>query len=489
MLTPAEAWQPLPAAEWDHAAARHLALRLGYSAAPALVAKIEQAGPQAAVGAALGRILPFEAPGAVVEMQATLAEYRETIDQLEEKEARQLRQKRQRTARESHAAFALAWYAFARQPAHSPQEKLVQFFENIWVVSYQTVNHPPALYEHQDRIRRHLHGSYPALCAQLALSPAMVRYLNLGQNRKGRPNENFARELFELFTLGEGHYTENDIKEAARALTGYTIDREGEVRFVERRHDTGRKTVFGQTGRFGLPEILALIFQQPAAARFLPREMVRAYLTEEGLSDALLEPLAQEWKATGFSIPFLVSRLFTARIFYDPAFRGTMIKSPVQYYLGLLQDLELDVFPSPRRSSQPLRLMGQTFFMPPNVRGWVGGRHRINSATLAARLQLVRSLLGPVRHDQLNADEVAALERAEAEGRTRFSVSRETLDWILQTPPDQLAKSFAERFYAAPGESLLPALIADLEREKQSGRRAAVAFLVAALSAPAYHLC
>jgi uncharacterized protein (DUF1800 family) len=364
----------------------------------------------------------------------------------------------------------------------------VLFFGNVWVVAYSGVRDAAALFDYQQRIRRHLGGSYPEMCLQLALAPAMVRYLDLNRNRKQAPNENFARELFELFCLGEGNYTEQDVKEAARALTGYALEKDGQVHFRQGRHDTSRKTIFGVTGRHDLPKLIELVFQQPAAARFLPRELARGYLTDAGLPDELIQPLADDWRASGFSIPRLLARFFLSRIFHDPAFRGNMIKAPVHYYIGLLQDLDLDVFPSPRRAGNLVRLMGQAFLNPPNVRGWVGGRQWINSATLAARRQLVQGLLEPVPAGRLNADEKRALEHAAAAGADRFTVAAGRLEKLAGLAPAELAGQFARRFHIEPDAAWLEDLFTRL-RAGRDGREWVKACLFAALTAPAYNLC
>jgi uncharacterized protein (DUF1800 family) len=316
----------------------------------------------------------------------------------------------------------------------------------------------------------------------------MVRYLDLNRNRKQAPNENFARELFELFCLGEGNYTEQDVKEAARALTGYALEKDGQVHFRQGRHDTSRKTIFGVTGRHDLPKLIELVFQQPAAARFLPRELARGYLTDAGLPDELIQPLADDWRASGFSIPRLLARFFLSRIFHDPAFRGNMIKAPVHYYIGLLQDLDLDVFPSPRRAGNLVRLMGQAFLNPPNVRGWVGGRQWINSATLAARRQLVQGLLEPVPAGRLNADEKRALEHAAAVGADRFTVAAGRLEKLAGLAPVELAGQFARRFHIEPDKPWLEDVFTRL-RAGRDGREWVKACLFASLTAPAYNLC
>ncbi|MEX0325329.1 MAG: DUF1800 family protein [Puniceicoccaceae bacterium] len=488
MLTPETAWEPLPKEEWTIETARHLAVRLGFSVNPALVAKVYEWGPEVSLQKLLGKIEPLTDRGEVAAMRESMGERYQELQGSNPAKKREMRQMLQKENRQSYAQYGLDWYAFAREPGHSAQEKLVLFFQDVWVVAFSGVRRTPTLMDYQDRIRRNLGRTYPEMCRDLAISPAMLRYLNLNQSRKGSPNENFARELFELFCLGEGQYTEEDIKEAARAMTGWTVNQMDEVRFVRQRHDTSRKKLFGETGTFELDDVIELVFKQPAAARFLPNELARFYLTDDGLGDRILEPLAENWRASGFSLPYLVMTFFRSRVFYEPGFRGNMIKSPVQYYLGLLQDLDLDVFPSPRRTNNILRTMGQPFYNPPNVRGWVGGRNWINSATLAARRQFVESLLRPLPANRLNADEEEAIAEAEAAGRAQFTVDQGQLQKLAEMAPDQLAGALANRFHVSPRpETLLP-MFQELQ-STQAGPRWAAACLAATLTAPPYHLC
>ncbi|MEX0332346.1 MAG: DUF1800 family protein [Puniceicoccaceae bacterium] len=488
MLTPETAWEPLPEEEWTVETARHLAIRLGFSLNPALVKQVYEWGPEGSLGKLLGKIEPFTDRGEVTEMRTSIGARYKELQGSSPQEKREMRQELQWENRQTYAQYGLDWYAFAREPGNSAQEKLVLFFQDVWVVAFAGVRRTPTLMEYQERIRRNLGKTYPEMCRDLAVSPAMMRYLNLNQSRKGSPNENFARELLELFCLGEGNYTEQDIKEAARAMTGWTVNQMDEVRFIRQRHDTTPKTIFGETGAFELDDVIELVFKQPAAAEFLPNELARYYLTEDGLGSRMLKPLAEAWRASGYSLPYLVMTFFRSRVFYEPGFRGNMIKSPVQYYLGLLQDLDLDVFPSPRRTNNILRTMGQPFYNPPNVRGWVGGRNWINSATLAARRQFVESLLRPLPTDRLNADEKQALAEAEKEGRARFTVIREQLLKLAEMEPGDLAETLAHRFHVTPQpETLLPMFL-ELQTN-QGGYRWAAACLAATLTAPPYHLC
>lgn len=488
MISAKQAWNPLPDSKWNNATARHLASRLGYSVNPTIVQSIEQQGPLVTLQKFFNQIRTQPLPSELTSMHSDMMDIQKQMQQADELGKRELRQEIQKRNRESYADYAVEWYQFARNQRNSAQEKLVQFFQDVWVVSYQGVKNTTSLFNYQNTIRRHLGKSYPEMCKALSVTPAMVRYLNLNQNRSGSPNENFARELFELFTLGEGNYTEQDIKEAARATTGYQVNQMDKVSFARNRHDSSRKTIFGKTANYDLEQVVDLVFEQPAAARFLPKELARFYLSEDGLDDATIQPLADLWAESGYSIPQLVTTFFTSEIFYEEAYRGNMIKSPTQFYIGLLQDFNLAVFPSARRCVNQTRTMGQQFYNPPNVRGWVGGRHWINSATLAARRSTVESLLNPVQVKSLNADEQRAMDAVLEKQEVSFSIPQPQLLAMAKANPRTLAKRLAQKLYANPDSTHLEEVFAKLHESKQ-GRALGMAYLTAALTAPAYHLC
>lgn len=487
MIPPKKAWLPLPSKKWDRQKAIHLASRLGYSMYPEIVDEIEKLGPTESVTRLLERGNGMPPPSAFVSMD----EYDPaSMRELPPEERRDARKKMQRQNRQSHTSYATDWYAFARDPRNAPQEKLVSFFQNVWVVAFQGAKEVQALFDYQTSIRDTLHKTYPEMCQNLAVSPAMIRYLSLNQNKAGSPNENFARELFELFTLGEGNYTEKDIKEAARACTGYRVNRNGEAVFIRKRHDSGKKTIFGESGRFRLKDVITIVFEQNAATRFLPSEFCKFYLSENPLPEAHLDSLASIWAHSGFDLPTLYKTVFSSRLFYEPEFRANLIKSPEQFYLGMLQDFDLDVSPLPRYGPRLLRLMGQAFFNPPNVRGWVGGKHWINSATLAARRQAINSVLTEINVRRLNADEQRALEHAAEENRNRFTIDTKNLQKTFSKDPSAALSALSKRIYASGNSAFLNTyaerVISD---SKEISRNTIIELLQAALSAPEYHLC
>jgi uncharacterized protein (DUF1800 family) len=475
----ADAWQPLPAAQWNAGAARHLLRRAAWSAQPDDVACAVSEG----LPATLDRLFPekptpFPLSAAITKLNQAIpgftARQRAAITP---DEKRAIQKERREHEQQAQQDMTIKWLQFAARPELSAQEKWTLFLGDIYVVSFEKVRNPAHIHLHHAILRQNGLGPAPALAKAVLRSPAMIRYLDLQESKKDAPNENFARELFELFTLGEGNYTERDIKQAARAFTGYRIAANpaarpaaaravaaaaraaaqkagarrvgvGETSFVfdPRQHDNGPKTVFGHTGAYDGDDIIDLVYKQPAASVFIPRELARFYLTDDPLPREHLDTLGDWWRARNHDLRALAHRFFGSRLFYAPAHTGNHIKSPFQFYLGLLQDLRLDVAPIPRQTISPLRQMGQMPFQPPNVRGWVGGRSWINSATLAARRQLVQNLFTPFKESNLNADEQVALADARAAGHDRFTIDDARLRRFAQTPPARVAGIFLKTF-------------------------------------------
>lgn len=490
---PGEAWKRLPPGEWNAAAAAHLLRRAAWSARPAEVERAVQEGLERT----LDRL--FFAPPATLSKPAALTRFEQDVPTLQEN-ARQAagaeKRAAQRELRERAQAalqeMRIAWLQWAASPANAPRAKWTLFLGDVYVVSAEKVRQPAFIWQHFDLLARAGLGAAPALTKAVSRSPAMVVYLDLERSGKAAPNENFARELFELFVLGEGNYTEADIKEAARAFTGYRIDpATGAFRRVARQHDAGRKTIFGQTAAMDGDDVIDLAYRQPAAAEFLPRELARFYLTDEPLPPACVAALGEIWRAGGFELATLARTFFGSRCFFAPEFRGNLIKSPVQFYLGLLHDLELNVTPLPRYSTVRLRQMGQPLFQPPNVRGWIGGRAWINSSTLAARRQFVQQLFSPLPEDTLNADEQRALAEARAQGVDRFVVADDWFEAQAASSPGAAAGRLVGTFLPSPAADRAGDVLRDFLMNPSAARRPAPwrTAAVALLQTPGYSLC
>jgi uncharacterized protein (DUF1800 family) len=493
---PETAWLPLAEADWNADAARHLLRRAGWTAT--------QPETDRALGDGLGMTLdrlfpaapaPFPLPEKVAQFAEEAPLYAARAKAAESPEARRLVQReRNEHGQAAIQQMSLEWLAFAARPENSAYAKWVLFLSDIYVVGFDKVQNPPLIYRHFDIIGRNGLGPAPALSREISHSPAMMIYLDLNQNRREAPNENFARELFELFVLGEGNYTERDIKEAARAFTGYRLRLpEAAVFFVPNQHDNGPKTIFGRTGNWNGDDVINLAYGLRAAGAFVPHELVKFYLSDTMLPPEYLYALGDLWRTEGaYNLRWLARRFFGSRLFFAPEFRGEFIKSPIQFYLGLVQDLDLDVVPLPRFVLNPLRQMGQVLFTPPNVRGWVGGRAWINSASLAARRTMVELLFSPIDEEKLNADERADLAGSRANPGGAFTVADSRLEPLLRLSPATVVESLETDFLPVPpapafGESLTRFLLpAAAEAERMRRMRRATMTL---LQTPEYQLC
>jgi hypothetical protein len=490
-LSPVEAWQPLPSSEWNEAAARHLLQRIGFSATPVELTRVLADGPVKSVERYFAHMPALPKPRQIADLEGDYGEITRRLTGGSPEEKRMAQQDARERSREAQFDLTIKWLQLARRPENSPAEKWLLFLSDVWVVGLEKAKNAALIYQHQDILRHFALGSAVTLARAVSRSPAMVVYLDLQQSRPEAPNENFARELFELFTLGEGNYTENDIKQAARAFTGYR-QRAGEFAFVQRQHDNGSKTVFGHTGNFTGDDVINLVFKQKAAGTFLPKEMVRFYLSETALPAEQTDALGAWWAGEKHDLRKLAVKFFSSRAFFAPACREGYIKSPVQFYLGLLQDLDLSVAPLPRQLIGSLRAMGQLPFDPPNVRGWVGGRSWINSATLSARRQLIQALLSPLNEDNLNGDEQIELAAAYADGITNFTLDQARLaDWA-KLPAAQRASELVKRYVPdLTGTALERQVTAFLERSAQVSQAPAAtrAALATLLESPNYQLC
>ena len=237
-----------------------------------------------------------------------------------------------------------------------------------------------------DVIRQHALGSFRDLLHGVSKSAAMLFFLNAQQNRKGHPNENFAREVMELFTLGRGHYTEDDIKEAARAFTGWSANLKGEFVFRKFQHDGGVKTVLRKSGNFVGEDVLDLLLDQGQTARFITEKIYRFFVNET-VDNEKVDWLAVRFYQSDYNIGKLMEDIFIADWFYEEKNIGKRIKSPVELLAGIRRMLPMEIENS---EAQLLvqKLLGQTLFYPPNVSGWPGGKTWIDSSTLLLRMRL-----------------------------------------------------------------------------------------------------
>jgi uncharacterized protein (DUF1800 family) len=235
-------------------------------------------------------------------------------------------------------------------------------------------------------IRTHALSDFGTLLAEVSKSAAMLQFLNNQQNRKYSPNENFAREVMELFTMGRGNYTEQDVKEAARAFTGWGFNLAGAFQFRQNQHDEGLKTILGKTGNFDGEAVLKLLLEQPATAKFICTRLFRFFVNDT-INTKQVDWLAKRFFDNGYQIKSLLTDLFTADWFYAKENTGTRIKSPVELWVGIRRQIPMQLA-NPEAQLLVQRALGQVLFYPPNVAGWPGGKTWIDSSSLLLRMRL-----------------------------------------------------------------------------------------------------
>ncbi len=276
------------------------------------------------------------------------------------------------------------WVERMASPDESPfLEKMCLF----WHGHFACITKEPVLGAKQlNTIRKNALGNFYDLLLGMSKDVAMIRFLNNQQNRKSSPNENFARELMELFTIGRGHYKEQDVKEAARAFTGWSSDKKAEYIFKIRQHDFGRKTFMGKTGNFDGDDILKIILERKETAQFISRKAYRFFVNEK-VDEKHVNQLSDIFYNSNYDISTLMRSIFESDWFYDSKNIGVRIKSPVELIAGLIRGLNIK-FNNPKTIALIQKALGQVLFVPPNVAGWEGGKAWIDNSTLMTRLNL-----------------------------------------------------------------------------------------------------
>ena len=357
-----------------------------------------------------------------------------------------------RKERQNVTSLTHQWMSQMANPLKSP---LLERMSLFWHGHFACTSRLGRLASQQlTTIRTHALGNFRDLLIGIAKDPSMIRFLNNQQNRKQQPNENFARELMELFTLGRGHYTEMDIKEAARAFTGWSSDLSGQYVFRRIWHDYGQKTFFGHEGTFDGTDIIDLILEKPQTAHFIARKIYR-YFVNDNIDESIVEELGSYFYESGYHIESLMRYIFTSDWFYKPEHIGTKLKSPVSLMVGLMRTLSLEVH-HPRSMVMALKALGQVPFNPPNVAGWPGGKNWIDNATLMLRLNLPFYLFNQTETNIRGKDNLKSL--AKEKGLKQFAVT------IDLTPLEQAMKNLP----AADQQSYLEQMLVQVPANQNS---------------------
>ncbi len=320
-----------------------------------------------------------------------------------------MRADEQEVARTSGVDSLRAWWL--RRILASPyplQEKMTLFWHSHFGVSNRGVDDSLLMLRHVGLLRKHALGSYRALLAAVAADPAVLLSVGAERSRKIQPNENFIRQLMERYSVGPGHYGDEDVREAARAFTGWSVLR-GRLRFLAHEHDSGSKRVLGNQGDWEAKDIVRIVLDQPATPRMIAGKLYRWFVSEVGEpSDELLAPLAR-MLAGEYEVGEVVETILRSNLFFSEAAYRRRVKSPVQYGTELAMGLEGNAATQPM--GEALAALGEDLYNPPTHNGWVGGTHWINAATILGREKLAKAMLAVKGPYEGNFDVVAMAMR------------------------------------------------------------------------------
>jgi uncharacterized protein (DUF1800 family) len=379
--------KPLPSERWSYETAAHLLNRAGFGGPPSEIQKLADLGPDQAISLLLDyEKIPDPTPNPIwaipdpVEM-ARLRDINQHGTSDEKKAAQQAEGKTQR----ERMMELRGWWL--QRMTHGPrpfQEKMVLFWHGHFATSVDKVREAYYMWRQNELFRRLATGNWQQLLTDAGKDPAMLIWLDQAQSQKSHPNENFAREVMELFALGEGHYTEHDITEGARALTGWSLDRlTQQYVYRPRIHDDGIKTFLGWTGDLDGDDVIAQIVGQPQAAKFITAKLW-SYFAGQMPDEKLNEAFAAVFRANGNNFKPFLRVMFRSEEFYSDDIVRNQVKSPVQWLVGSVRMLECDLPPT-LVSWGMTRQLGQDLFAPPNVKGWDGGITWITTNTLLER--------------------------------------------------------------------------------------------------------
>jgi uncharacterized protein (DUF1800 family) len=387
--------KPLPASRWDFTTAAHLLNRAGFGGPPAEIDHLADLGADKALALLLDyENIPDATPNPEwAKPDPQRLQKARDVNQHGTPEEKKALQKEEQQLQRQHIMELRGWWLNRMAKGPRPmQEKMTLFWHGHFATSVDKVRSAYYMWRQNELFRRLATGNWQLLLLEAGKDPAMLVWLDQAQSNKQHPNENFAREVMELFSLGEGHYTEKDITEGARALTGWSLDRMNE-KYVYRPfiHDGGDKTYLGRTGNLDGDDVIAQIVAQPQAARFITAKLWD-YFAGQYPTDELNTALAAVFRANGNNFKPFLRVMFRSEEFYSPEIIRNQVKSPVQWLVGSVRVLECDLPPT-LISWGMTRQLGQDLFAPPNVKGWDGGVTWITTNTLLTRYNDAESLV------------------------------------------------------------------------------------------------
>lgn len=361
------------------------------------------------------------------------------------------------------------------------KEQLREKMAFFWHGHFATrINNPKFNRQILNILRKNALGNFRDLLFEVSKSPAMLSFLNNQQNKKDHPNENFAREVMELFTMGRGNYTEKDIREAARAFTGWGYDKEGNFKERKNLHDTDIKTFLGKTGNFTGDDVLNIILEQKATAKFITTKIYTFFVNEKP-DEKIIKDLSENFYQSGYDIKNLMNEIFSSSWFYDQKNIGNRIKSPTELLVGMMRILPMEI-QNPENIIVYQKLLGQVLLYPPNVSGWPNGKSWIDSSTLMLRLQIpqIWSGLRPMEYSAKEDDDIDMGMKSREALNKSFKNPNITIGWT------EVDKAFtqkkAEDYLIVNSESL------DMNIIKQFSDQSIKMNVINLMSTPEYQL-
>jgi uncharacterized protein (DUF1800 family) len=485
---------PLPFSRWNEQTAAHLLNRAGFGGTPEEIEALRRKGLTLAVRELVEVNLEASSPSPPdwarpKNIQELRRSARAATDPARKKE----KMRELRMMEEQQIIDLRRWWLERMMNGPAPLlEKMTLFWHGHFATSIQKVKDVYWMWLQNDTLRRNALGNFAALTKQMSRDPAMMIYLDLQQSRKAHPNENWARELMELFTVGIGNYSEQDIREAARAFTGYRIDpTDQQFRFEPNQQDRGNKQFMGRTGFLSGDDIIDTLVKQPACARFIGRKLWR-FFVEDDPAPVIVEALAERIRAHNFEMRPVLRELFNSAEFYSDRVMRAQIKSPVQFMVQTAKILDAPL-PAPMVAQNSMRQMGQILFAPPNVKGWDGGKSWITTSTLLFRYNFANYLLngdamlpggGPPRGPRFGGGIMAALAQRDPVEMTRLAPAE------LRGKPRELVDFVAARlFQHRPSQKEAGTFVQYLEaREPDTGDATMRGLVHLMMSTPQFQL-
>ena len=468
---------PLPTQKWNNETAAHLLNRAAFGGTPAEIESAQKKG----LNGALRDLVDVSSDAATVPSPTWAQPHNIRAQRMEIKAAKDRGENFQEKARQirmmegQNILDLRHWWLDRMMNGPAPLlEKMTLFWHSHFASSMQKVQNAYWMWLQNDTFRRNAFGNFAALARKMSRDPAMMIYLDLEQSRREHPNENWARELMELFTVGIGNYTEQDIRESARAFTGYRIDMTTQqFRFAPLQQDHGPKNFMGRSGPLNGDEIINTLVNKPACAQFIGRKLWRFFVEDEA-SEQVVDAVASSIRTHNYEMRPVLREILSSTEFYSDRVMCTQVKSPVQYIVQTSKLLEAPL-PSPVVAQNAMQQMGQVLFAPPNVKGWDGGKAWISTSTLLFRYNFANYLINgdamlpanpPPRPPGTDAGFRRPVQLAAQNRREPIDINK-IVPTELREKPKELVDLLSHRlFQSRPPEKELSTFVQYLEARK-----------------------